>query len=61
MSKERHPPLRIQHDKGYRAFKRGRIINPYKQGSSFYKEWERGFNDFEGDYIDFIMDHLKNH
>ncbi len=19
------------------------------------------FNDFEGDYIDFIMDHLKNH
>ena len=44
MSKERHPPLRIQHDKGYRAFKRGRIINPYKQGSSFYKEWERGFN-----------------
>ena len=44
MYKERHPPLRIQHDKGYRAFKRGRIINPYKQESSFYKEWERGFN-----------------
>ena len=24
-------------------------------------EWERGFNDFEGDYIDFIMEHLKDH
>ena len=44
MNKERNPPLRIQHDKGYRAFKRGRIINPFKQNSSFYKEWERGFN-----------------
>jgi hypothetical protein len=44
MNRERHPPLRIQHEKGYLAFKRGRIINPYKEGSSFYKEWERGFN-----------------
>ena len=44
MYKERHPPLYVQHDKGYRAFKRGRIINPYEKESSFYKEWERGFN-----------------
>ena len=44
MNKERNPPLHIQHDIGYRAFKRGRIINPYKVGSSFYKEWDRGFN-----------------
>ena len=44
MNKERHPPLHIQHDIGYRAFKRGRIINPYKVGRSFYKEWDRGFN-----------------
>ena len=44
MYKERHPPLYVQHDKGYSAFKRGRIINPYKKESSFYKEWERGFN-----------------
>ncbi len=42
--KERHPPLRIQMEKGYRAFHTGRIVNPYKEGSSFYKEWERGFN-----------------
>ena len=44
MRKEHYPPLHIQHAKGYHAFKRGRIINPYKQGGSFYKEWERGFN-----------------
>ena len=42
--KERHPPLRIQMEKGYRAFHTGRIINPYKIDSSFYKEWDRGFN-----------------
>ncbi len=42
--KDRQPPLRIQVDKGYRAFHRGRITNPYKSNTTFYKEWERGFN-----------------
>tara|TARA_R110002020_G_scaffold311002_1_gene526661 strand:- start:292 stop:492 length:201 start_codon:yes stop_codon:yes gene_type:complete len=42
--KDRQPPLRIQVEKGYRAFHRGRITNPYKINTTFYKEWERGFN-----------------
>ena len=42
--KDRQPPLRIQVEKGSRAFHRGRITNPYSIGTAFYKEWERGFN-----------------
>ena len=44
MSKDRQPPLRIQMEKGYRAFHTGRITNPYKLTTACYKEWERGFN-----------------
>ena len=43
-SKERDVPLRIQVEKGQRAFHRGKLANPYKPNTSFYKEWERGFN-----------------
>ena len=42
--KDRQPPLKIQVEKGYRAFHTGKIINPYLSSTSFYKEWERGFN-----------------
>ena len=43
-SKERDVPLRIQVEKGYRAFHRGKLTNPYKPNTSFYQEWERGFS-----------------
>jgi len=43
-NKERDVPLRIQVEKGQRAFHKGKLINPYKPNTSFYKEWERGFN-----------------
>ena len=43
-SKEKNVPLRIQFEKGHRAFHRGKITNPYKSNTSFYQEWERGFN-----------------
>ena len=42
--KDRQPPLRIQVEKGFRAFHSGKIINPYMADTAFYKEWERGFN-----------------
>ena len=44
MVKDRQPPLRIQMEKGFRAFHTGRISNPYKVTTAFYKEWDRGFN-----------------
>ena len=31
-------------DKGYKAFWRGNLINPYNIGTYRNKEWERGFN-----------------
>jgi len=43
-AKDRQPPLRIQVEKGNNAFYRGKISNPYKINTAFYKEWERGFN-----------------
>ena len=43
-SKERDVPLRIQVEKGYRAFHRGKLTKPYKANTSFYQEWERGFS-----------------
>ena len=42
--KDRQPPLSIQMEKGYRAFHRGKVTNPYPKDTAFYKEWERGFN-----------------
>tara|TARA_R110000765_G_scaffold394352_1_gene487860 strand:+ start:495 stop:683 length:189 start_codon:yes stop_codon:yes gene_type:complete len=45
VKEDREPPLYIQVERGYKAFRRGRLSNPYeKSGSALYKEWERGFN-----------------
>jgi len=38
-------PLRIQFQKGYDSFKRGRIRNPFNPNSMQYREWQRGWND----------------
>jgi len=29
---------------GYKCFKQGFMDNPYKYGSYYYKEWQRGFD-----------------
>ena len=42
--RDRQPPLYIQVERGYKAFHRGKVTNPYPLNSAFYKEWERGFN-----------------
>ena len=31
-------------DKGYKAFWKGNLVNPYNTGTYRNKEWERGFN-----------------
>ena len=51
-------------DKGYKAFWRGNLINPYNIGTYRNKEWERGFNKayFEKDrpiVSDLEFDNLK--
>jgi len=37
-------PLRMQYEKGYTDFKRGRVSNPFHQDTMQFREWNRGFN-----------------
>ena len=37
-------PLRIQFQKGYDSFKRGRMKNTFHPNSMQSREWDRGFN-----------------
>ena len=37
-------PLRMQYEKGYTDFKRGRVGNPFHQDTMQFREWNRGFN-----------------
>lgn len=41
---ERHPPLRIQAEQGYRAFYKGWMVNSYNSDTISGKEWQRGFD-----------------
>jgi hypothetical protein len=37
-------PLKVQFERGYLDFKRGRVNNPFHSDTMQYREWERGFN-----------------
>lgn len=37
-------PLRMQYEKGYADFRKGRVGNPFSEDTMQYREWERGFN-----------------
>ena len=37
-------PLKFQHEKGYKDFRQGRVVNPFLSNTMQYREWERGFN-----------------
>jgi len=37
-------PLRMQYEKGYSDFKKGRILNPFHEDTMQFREWNRGFN-----------------
>ena len=37
-------PLKFQHEKGYKDFRRGVVVNPFPSDTMQYREWERGFN-----------------
>ena len=43
-ARERQPPLSIQVEIGRQAFYRGKLNNPFRPNTAFYREWERGFN-----------------
>jgi hypothetical protein len=37
-------PLKIQNNKGYNAFWRGKDRSPYHYNTMQYREWQRGYN-----------------
>lgn len=37
-------PLRMQYERGYKDFQRGRVINPFHSDTMQHREWQRGFN-----------------
>ena len=37
-------PLRMQYEKGYSDFKKGRVLNPFHEDTMQFREWNRGFN-----------------
>jgi len=37
-------PLRMQYEKGYSDFKKGRLMNPFHEDTMQFREWNRGFN-----------------
>jgi len=37
-------PLRMQYEKGYADFWKGRIGNPFHKDTMQHREWNRGFN-----------------
>ncbi len=37
-------PLKYQHEKGYKDFRQGRVVNPFPDDTMQYRDWEFGFN-----------------
>jgi len=37
-------PLKVQFQRGYEDFKRGRVNNPFHIDTMQFREWHRGFN-----------------
>lgn len=37
-------PLKMQYEKGYTDFWRGRVWNPFHKDTMQHREWNRGFN-----------------
>lgn len=49
-------PLRVQYEKGYRDFQRGRINNPFHPDTMQHREWQRGFDKAHADQLSRVQD-----
>ena len=50
-------PLRMQFEKGYKDFKRGRINNPFPEDTMQYREWQRGFDTAYMDQLNRVQEY----
>ena len=53
-------PLKIQHQRGFKDFCRGKIINPFNSRTMQHREWERGFNDAYAHNLKKVQKHELN-
>jgi len=49
-------PLRMQYEKGYKDFQRGRVINPFHIETMQHREWQRGFNQAYAEHLSRVQD-----
>jgi hypothetical protein len=49
-------PLRMQFEKGYRDFKRGRVTNPFHPDTMQHREWQRGFDTAFADQLSRVQE-----
>ena len=54
IKQERHAPLRIQFEQGYKAFINKWLFNQYNPSSMMGKEWQRGFDKAYFDNLDLV-------
>ena len=53
-------PLKVQFERGYLDFKRGKVVNPFHQDTMQYREWERGFNAAYAENLKRVKDNEKS-
>ena len=53
-------PLKIQHQRGFKDFYRGRILNPFNSRTMQHRESERGFNDAYAHNLKKVQKHELN-
>ena len=50
-------PLRVQYERGYNDFRRGRINNPFPEDTMQHREWQRGFDKAYSDQLSRVQDY----
>ena len=53
-------PLRMQYEKGYKDFERGRINNPFHADTMQHREWQRGFDTAFADQLKRVKDNEQH-
>lgn len=53
-------PLRMQYEKGYKDFERGRINNPFHEDTMQHREWQRGFDTAFADQLKRVRDNEQH-
>ena len=53
-------PLRMQYEKGYKDFERGRINNPFHPDTMQHREWQRGFDTAFADQLKRVKDNEQH-